>query len=114
MENFKQWLYRVKIAFVSSKFYKFAKKIIRRMNGFSNFNNGEYVAWKHNGRLKGIVMSNLLVEGKIEIAYFSEVENKMTTTTIDPELLEYSIEEYTRRRVEGEKNRNSPRPKINF
>lgn len=67
----------------------------------SNFKNGEYVCLKHNKSKKFYVVSNVIVEGKIQLGYFSDETHRIEEDAyIEPSKLEYSLEEVYRRHNE--------------
>lgn len=60
----------------------------------SNFKNGEYVCLKHNKSKKFYVVSNIIVDGKIQLGYFSDDTRRIEEDAyIEPSKLEYSVEE---------------------
>ncbi len=67
----------------------------------SDFKNGEYVCLKHDKTKKFYVVSNIIVEGKIQLGYFSDNTHRIEEDTyIEPSKLEYSVEEVYRRNDE--------------
>ena len=77
-------------------------KFVARLFGMtSNFKNGEYVCLKHNKSKKFYVVSNVIIEGKIQLGYFSDDTHRIEEDAyIEPSKLEYSIEEVYRRHNE--------------
>lgn len=67
----------------------------------SDFKNGEYVCLKHDKNKKFYVVSNIIVEGKIQLGYFSDNTHRIEEDAyIEPSKLEYSVEEVYRRHNE--------------
>lgn len=67
----------------------------------SNFKNGEYVCLKHDKSKKFYVVSNIIIEGKIQLGYFSDFTHRIEEDAyIKPSKLEYSVEEVYRRHNE--------------
>lgn len=73
---------------------KFVAKLFRMR---SKFRNGEYVQLKFDRGQKFIVISDTLIDGKIQVGYFDSHGGIITTADIDPSHLEYSVEEMYRR-----------------
>lgn len=67
----------------------------------SDFKNGEYVCLKHDKTKKFYVVSNIIVEGKIQLGYFNDNTHRIEEDAyIEPSKLEYSVEEVYRRHNE--------------
>lgn len=67
----------------------------------SNFKNGEYVCLKHNKSKKSYVVSSIIIEGQIQLEYFSDDTYRIEEDAyIEPLKLEYSVEEIYRRHNE--------------
>lgn len=67
----------------------------------SNFKNGEYVCLKHNKSKKSYVVSSIIIEGQIQLEYFSDDTYCIEEDAyIEPLKLEYSVEEIYRRHNE--------------
>lgn len=64
----------------------------------SKFQNGEYVCLKHDRSKKFYVVSNVIIDGKIQLGYIN-VDKRIAVEDIyvEPSKLEYSIEEVYRR-----------------
>ena len=79
--------------------YNRITKFVAKLFGMiSKFKNGEYVQLKFNNRYKFYVVSNVIVEGKIQLGYFSEETHCIEEDAyIEPSKLEYSAEELMRR-----------------
>lgn len=79
-------------------FNRITKFVAKLFGMISKFKNGEYVQLKFNGRKKFYVVSNIIVEGKIQLGYFSEDTHCIEEDAyIEPSKLEYSAEEFMRR-----------------
>ena len=77
---------------------KVTKFVAKLFGMLSKFKNGEYVQLKFNKRKKFYVVSNVIVEGKIQLGYFSEETHRIEEDAyIEPSKLEYSVEELMRR-----------------
>lgn len=89
---------RIRNLVTSNKITKFVAKILGMV---SKFQNGEYVQLKFNKRKKFYVVSNIIIEGKIQLGYFSEETHRIEEDAyIEPSKLEYSVEEFMRRHKE--------------
>lgn len=62
----------------------------------SKFNVGENVCLIFDRRRKFQVVSNIIIEGKIQLVYFNELSGKICEANIEPRYLDYSY-------VEGER-----------
>ncbi len=77
---------------------KVTKFVAKLFGMLSKFKNGEYVQLKFSKRKKFYVVSNVIVEGKIQLGYFSEDTHRIEEDAyIEPSKLEYSVEEFMRR-----------------
>lgn len=82
-------------------FNRVTKFVAKLFGMISNFKNGEYVCLKHNKSKKFYVVSNIIIEGKIQLGYFSEETHRIEEDAyIEPSKLEYSLEEVYRRHKE--------------
>ncbi len=89
---------RIRNLVTSNKITKFVAKIFGMI---SNFKDGEYVCLKHDKRKKFYVVSNVIIEGKIQLGYFSDDTHRIEEDAyIEPSKLEYSVEEVYRRHNE--------------
>ena len=80
---------------------KVTKFVAKLFGMFSKFKNGEYVQLKFHKRKKFYVVSNVIVDGKIQLGYFSEDTHRIEKDAyIEPSELEYSVEEFMRRQEE--------------
>lgn len=82
-------------------FNRVTKFVAKLFGMISNFKNGEYVCLKHNKSKKFYVVSNIIIEGKIQLGYFSDETHRIEEDAyIEPSKLEYSLEEVYRRHKE--------------
>lgn len=82
-------------------FNRVTKFVAKLFGMVSKFQNGEYVQLKFNKRKKFYVVSNIIIEGKIQLGYFSEETHRIEEDAyIEPSKLEYSVEELMRRHKE--------------
>lgn len=82
-------------------FNRVTKFVAKLFGMISSFKNGEYVCLKHNKSKKFYVVSNIIIEGKIQLGYFSDETHRIEEDAyIAPSELEYSLEEVYRRHNE--------------
>lgn len=82
-------------------FNRVANFVAKLFGMISDFKNGEYVCLKHDKTKKFYVVSNIIVEGKIQLGYFSDNTHRIEEDAyIEPSKLEYSVEEVYRRHNE--------------
>lgn len=90
---------RIRYFVTFNRVTKFVAKLFFGM--ISDFKNGEYVCLKHDKTKKFYVVSNIIVEGKIQLGYFSDNTHRIEEDAyIEPSKLEYSVEEVYRRHNE--------------
>lgn len=82
-------------------FNRVANFVAKLFGMISDFKNGEYVCLKHDKTKKFYVVSNIIVEGKIQLGYFNDNTHRIEEDAyIEPSKLEYSVEEVYRRHNE--------------
>lgn len=82
-------------------FNRVTKFVAKLFGMISDFKNREYVCLKHDKTKKFYVVSNIIVEGKIQLGYFSDNTHRIEEDAyIEPSKLEYSVEEVYRRHNE--------------
>ena len=82
-------------------FNRVTKFVAKLFGMISDFKNGEYVCLKHDKTKKFYVVSNIIIEGKIQLGYFSDNTHRIEEDAyIEPSKLEYSVEEVYRRHNE--------------
>lgn len=82
-------------------FNRITKFVAKIFGMISNFKDGEYVCLKHDKSKKFYVVSNVIIEGKIQLGFFNPDKGIIEEDAyIEPSKLEYSIEEVYRRQNE--------------
>ena len=56
---------------------KVTKFVAKLCGMISNFKNGEYVCLKHDKSKKFYVVSNIIIEGKIQLGHFSDFTHRI-------------------------------------
>lgn len=93
---------RIRTLVIANKITIFIAKLFGMV---SNFKDGEYVQLKFDKSKKFYVVSNVIIEGKIQLGYFNPDKGIIEEDAyMEPSKLEYSIEEMFRR-YEDFKNR---------
>ena len=79
-------------------FNRITKFVAKLFGMISKFKNGEYVQLRFDKRKKFFVVSNVIVDGKIQLGYFNEGIGFIDESAfIEPSKLEYSVEEFMRK-----------------
>ncbi len=93
---------RIRTLVITNKITIFIAKLFGMV---SKFKDGEFVQLKYDKSRKFYVVSNVIIEGKIQLGYFSDNTHRIEEDAyIEPSKLEYSPEEMFRR-YEEFKNR---------